>query len=283
MTLSVDAGEGASYTSDFPGYSDVDGKNVFVGYSRPRTISEGFDTSFQIPEGKTIDYVKLNIGDKTLTIPNIAVREGTYVNSAYELTNDSQDAILYYKENKLTVYAIEENIALDVQYAHTITFDAETNGGALLDPEAATAVTVNGKVVRFPEVADRSKEDPPMYFVGWSYEGAYVNEDTVFTSDATLVANWLGAADMPTYTVTFKVSDGLCSFADQQVYITSPFAVKPEDPGIEGYVIAGFYSDELYENEFDFSTAITQNTTRGRVRRSPLHNLKLMWQRTAAM
>lgn len=116
VKLSINAGKGASYTSDFPGYSTTNDNNVFVGYSRPREMANGFDTSIHIPEGKTIDCINLQIGEKTITIPSASIKNGTYINSSYELTDDSTEAILYYKEDKLTVYAIKENISVNVNY-----------------------------------------------------------------------------------------------------------------------------------------------------------------------
>ena len=155
VALSINAGDGASYTSNFPGYSTTDDSNVFVGYSRPREISNGFDTSIHAPEGKAIDYINLQIGEKALTIPNASVKNGTYINSSYELTNDSNNALLYYKGDKLTVYTIKENISVDVSYMDvksekTITvIGAEGSKQAIASSDFLTYVTENGGDVDF--------------------------------------------------------------------------------------------------------------------------------------
>ena len=40
----------------------------------------------------------------------------------------------------------------------------------------------------------------------------------------------------------------------------SVFIDKPEDPNIEGYTFGGWYTDDTYTNEFDFTKEINQNT-----------------------
>lgn len=155
VTLSVNAGDGASYTSNFPGYSTTNNGNVFVGYSRPREITGGFDTSINVPEGNTIDYINLQIGQKTIIIPNASVKNGTYINSSYELTDDSNNALLYYKEDKLTVYALKENISVDVNYegvdsGKTITvIGAEGSKQAITSSDFQNYVNANGGSVDF--------------------------------------------------------------------------------------------------------------------------------------
>lgn len=110
---------------------------------------------------------------------------------------------------------------------------------------------------KFKESAEPSKENHT--FAGW-YNG---DEKFDFDADTTnapnvleLVAKW----DINKYTVQFVSDYG--SFADQT--IEHGKTIKTDEltiPPVEGFTFDGWYADDAYKTEFDFSTPITGNTT----------------------
>lgn len=109
---------------------------------------------------------------------------------------------------------------------------------------------------KFEEPAEPSKENHT--FAGW-YNG---DEKFDFDADTTnapnvlkLVAKW----DINKYTVQFVSDYG--SFADQTIEHGKLIDTgKLTIPEVEGYTFDGWYTDDTYSTEFDFSTPITGDT-----------------------
>ena len=109
---------------------------------------------------------------------------------------------------------------------------------------------------KFTEPTAPSKENHT--FAGW-YNG---DEKFDFDADTTnapnvleLVAKW----DINQYTVKFVSDHG--SFADQTIEYGKPIETdKLTIPTVEGYTFDGWYTDDTYSTEFDFSTPITGDT-----------------------
>lgn len=110
---------------------------------------------------------------------------------------------------------------------------------------------------KFTKPTEPSKENHT--FAGW-YNG---DEKFDFDADTTnapnvleLVAKW----DINQYTVQFVSEHG--SFADQTIEHGKPIDTgKLTIPEVEGYTFIGWYTDETYTKEFDFTKPITSNTT----------------------
>lgn len=110
---------------------------------------------------------------------------------------------------------------------------------------------------KFTEPAAPSKENHT--FAGW-YNG---DEKFDFDADTTndpnvleLVAKW----DINQYTVKFVSDYG--SFADQTIeYGGTIDTDKLTIPEVEGYTFVGWYADDTYTTEFDFTQPIKSNTT----------------------
>lgn len=110
---------------------------------------------------------------------------------------------------------------------------------------------------KFEEPAEPSKENHT--FAGW-YNG---DEKFDFDADTTnapnvleLVAKW----DINKYTVQFVSDHG--SFADQTIEYGKPIKTdKLTIPEVEGYTFGGWYTDDTYDTEFDFTQPIKSNTT----------------------
>lgn len=124
------------------------------------------------------------------------------------------------------------------------------------DGESISTQTID-RGRKFTEPAEPPKENHT--FAGW-YNG---NEKFDFDADTTkapnvlnLVAKW----DINKYTVQFVSDHG--SFKDQTIEHGKPIETdKLTIPEVEGFTFDGWYADEAHKTKFDFSTAITGDTT----------------------
>lgn len=123
------------------------------------------------------------------------------------------------------------------------------------DGESISAQTID-RGEKFTKPAEPPKENHT--FAGW-YNG---DEKFDFDADTTkapnvleLVAKW----DINQYTVKFVSEHG-----DAPTSQNVPYNETADDPGKlteEGYTFIGWYTDETYTKEFDFTKPITSNTT----------------------
>lgn len=110
---------------------------------------------------------------------------------------------------------------------------------------------------KFEEPAEPSKENHT--FAGW-YNGDEKFDFDADTTKAPNVLNLVAKWDINQYTVKFVSDYG--SFADQTIEHGKPIGTaKPTIPPVEGFTFDGWYADDAYKTEFDFSTPITSNTT----------------------
>ena len=124
------------------------------------------------------------------------------------------------------------------------------------DGESISTQTID-RGGKFTEPAAPSKENHT--FAGW-YNG---DEKFDFDADTTnapnvleLTAKW----DINQYTVKFVSDHG--SFADQTIEYGKPIDTgKLTIPEVEGYTFIGWYTDETYTTEFDFTKPIKSHTT----------------------
>ena len=121
----------------------------------------------------------------------------------------------------------------------------------------APAQTIN-RGEKFTKPAEPPKENHT--FAGW-YNGDE-KEKFDFDADTTnapnvlnLVAKW----DINQYTVQFVSDHG--SFADQTIEHGKPIDTdKLTPPIVEGFTFGGWYTDDTYDTEFDFTKPIKSNT-----------------------
>ena len=110
---------------------------------------------------------------------------------------------------------------------------------------------------KFTEPAKPPKENHT--FAGW-YNGDEKFDFDADTTNAPNVLNLVAKWDINKYTVQFVSEHG--SFADQTVEHGKPIETdKLTIPEVEGFTFDGWYADEAHKTKFDFSTAITGNTT----------------------
>lgn len=147
----------------------------------------------------------------------------------------------------LTLKAVWED-AYDITFAYNIGDD---------DVVIKTIQVKQGSKVVRPE----EPELPGYKFVNWYTDKNYnstFNYDNAPTGNITIYAKF---DEIPHYTVTYgymENSELVTIMVDSVEENATP--IKPDDPTREGYVFMGWFADEAFENEFDFSEEITANT-----------------------
>lgn len=133
---------------------------------------------------------------------------------------------------------------------YTATFEA---GEGLTDPAVATvaygslvtqpADPVNAGFLLTAWTLDEEGEEP------FNFATDIIEENT------TLYAQWAEAV-----TVTFESNGG--STVDALIVQKGSLATEPEPPTLDGNTFAGWFTDDTaFENEFDFTEAVTENIT----------------------
>lgn len=113
---------------------------------------------------------------------------------------------------------------------------------------------------KFTKPAAPSKENHENHtFAGW-YNGDEPFDFDADTTNAPNVLNLVAKWDINKYTVQFVSEHG--SFADQTIEYGKLIETdKLTIPKVEGYTFIGWYTDDTYDTEFDFTQPIKSNTT----------------------
>jgi len=163
----------------------------------------------------------------------------------------------WYTEDTLTTeFDFETVITADITlYAkwtandYTVTFDVDGGSNVVaLEVEYNTAAT-----------APTAPTKAGFTFEGWYTEEALTTEfdfTTVITADITLYAKWA----LEVYTVSFDENGGV-AIANQNITRNEVATEPTDDPTKTGYDFAGWFSDDALTTAFDFTTAITADTT----------------------
>ena len=141
----------------------------------------------------------------------------------------------------------------------------------VINPDAHVVRFVNKLLDDSEEVAvnDGDTIDTPMIFTdydGWVFDGWYTDEeyttkfdfDTPVTEDITLYAKWTEEEVLPEiHMVAFY--DELADMLDQTLVLHGDTISDPPIPEHDGWAFEGWYTDESYTTQFDFSTPVTQD------------------------
>lgn len=141
----------------------------------------------------------------------------------------------------------------NVSGKYTVTF--ETNGGSTV---AAQSVTPGEKATK-PAVTPTKSGST---FGGWYKDSTLktaFNYESPITEDTVVYAAWNEGSTPAAYSVTFNTDGG--SEVPAQNIMSGYKAAKPADPTKSGFTFAGWYSNSALTIPFDFSTAITKDTT----------------------
>ena len=125
--------------------------------------------------------------------------------------------------------------------------------------------SVDSQVVTEGDTATRPITDPTKSgytFDNWYTTSGYTtlfNFNNAITSDTVVHAKW-DAIPVPTYTVTFN-TDGGSAVASQTVEQGQKATRPSTAPTKSGYTFDDWYTDTTYTTKFNFSNAITSDTT----------------------
>lgn len=185
----------------------------------------------------------------------------------YDLKYNSGDGSIYIKDgipHNTIIYinvdiggGFSKDLAIKVLGSYTVRFACD--GGKTKDGEALSAIKVcNGDILEAPE---------QIYKEGYVFKGWYTDEicseenkfkfgRQTITADTILYAKW--DTFCPTISFSSNISGG--AIESVKVNYNEVFA-RPGDPTLEGYTFDGFYANEELTTPFDFSKAITEDTT----------------------
>ena len=96
-------------------------------------------------------------------------------------------------------------------------------------------------------------------FGGWYYGNSGSEAKWDFDTDTVTRAMTLTAKWVQTYTVTFDTNGG--SAVDPVTVDAGSTVSKPADPARSGYAFDGWYTENTYENPYDFHAAVTGSLT----------------------
>ena len=96
-------------------------------------------------------------------------------------------------------------------------------------------------------------------FDGWYYDNNGSEAKWNFDTDTVTRAMTLKAKWVQTYTVTFETSGG--SAVGPVTVDAGSTVTKPADPTKSGYTFGGWYTENTYENPYDFHAAVTGSLT----------------------
>lgn len=185
----------------------------------------------------------------------------------YDLKYNSGDGSIYIKDgipHNTIIYinvdiggGFSKDLAIKVLGSYTVRFACD--GGKTKDGEALSAIKVcNGDILEAPE---------QIYKEGYVFKGWYTDEicseenkfkfgRQTITVDTILYAKW------DTFCPTISFSSNIAGGALESVKVNyNEVFARPGDPTLEGYTFDGFYANEELTTSFDFSKAITKDTT----------------------
>ena len=96
-------------------------------------------------------------------------------------------------------------------------------------------------------------------FGGWYYDNSGSEAKWNFGTDTVTRAMTLTAQWVQTYTVAFDTNGG--SEVDPVTVDADSTVTKPADPARSGYAFDGWYTENTYENPYDFHAAVTGSLT----------------------
>jgi len=159
---------------------------------------------------------------------------------------------------------IEDAGAQTVPFALMFQFEGDQSGTRhVLYNCTATRPAINGKTTE----EETEPDTETLTVTAVAIHNAALDKDIVKakvgTDNASVYAAWFDAVYQPTaatyHTVSFD-TDGGTAIADQSVR-DGQTATKPADPTKSGYTFDGWYQEDTFTTEFDFTTPITADTT----------------------
>ena len=160
---------------------------------------------------------------------------------------------------------IEDAGAQTVQFALIFQFEGDQNAVRhVLYNCTATRPAINGQTTE--EETEPNTETLTITAV--AIHNATLDKNIVKAKvgadNASVYAAWFNAVYQPTAVATYHTvsfdTDGGTAIADQSVR-NGQTATRPTDPTKSGYTFGGWYEEDTFTTEFDFTTPITADTT----------------------
>ena len=239
--------DGWNTASDGSGVTYLPGQTIEMqegGITLYAVWAESYKVTF-MNEGKVYHQTEVKKGTQVQPPSAEPVKEGYtfkgwYTDENYTTEWNFSNPVT----NDMNLYAKWERIQC------TVTFD--TQGG---EPSIDTQTVYYGEKVAKPD--DPAREGH--VFLGWFTDEDCTTEwdfeNDVVTGNMTLYAKW----ERNQYTVTFD-SKGGSEIDPVKVLYNDPVG-KPDDPVRTGYKFLGWYTDEDYTTEWDFSNPVTSDMT----------------------
>ena len=231
-------GEGGTYQVDFQANDDIN----------PEPLGEPVNSSHR--------YF-VNVGDEVIltAIPANGYHLKGWYNTHEENGNEwildnllsSNTTYRFTPEDDINIQVVFEE---DTTETYTVIFD--TNGGSNIAPVEVE----DGEIVARPE--DPTNGDK--IFRGWFADDTCTVEfdfNTPITADTTIYADW--ADPVVLHTVTFNTSGG-STIAPVEVEDGHTVARPNSDPTKPNKIFSGWYEDEEFEHEYNFTNPITGGT-----------------------
>jgi uncharacterized repeat protein (TIGR02543 family) len=121
--------------------------------------------------------------------------------------------------------------------------------------------TIDPQTVDYYGTVERPDADPVRdhyTFGGWYADGNFETPydfDSPVVADLTIYAKWI----VDTFAVTFETGAGAA--IDNQSVDWNTALKKPTDPIYDGHHVVAWYTDDEFENEYDFETLVTGDLT----------------------
>ncbi len=185
----------------------------------------------------------------------------------YDLKYNSGDGSIYIKDgipHNTIIYinvdiggGFSKDLAIKVLGSYTVRFACD--GGKTKDGETLSAIKVcNGDILEAPEQIYKEG----YVFKGWYTDEICSEENKFKFGRQTIAADTILYAKWDTFCPTISFSSNIAGGAIESVKVNyNEVFARPGDPTLEGYTFDGFYANEELTIPFDFSKAITEDTT----------------------
>ncbi|MCR2822931.1 InlB B-repeat-containing protein [Lederbergia panacisoli] len=237
--------------------------HTFAGWYTDALLTELYDFETSVVSDVTL-YAKWTINEYKISYEsnggsNVSSEDVNFEEKATKPEDPTKEGHTFagwYRDALLTeLYDFETSVVSDVTLYAKWTINEykisyESNGGSNVSSED---VNYEEKVT---EPVDPTKEGHT--FAGW-YTDDLLSElydfETGIVSDVTLYAKWT----INEYKVSFESNGGSIVSSEDVNYEEK--TTKPEDPTKEGHTFAGWYTDDLLSELYDFETGIVSDVT----------------------
>ncbi len=238
----------------FVGWANEDG--TLWDYETPVTSNTKLYAAYVDSYGKCVVTYKDSKGG---ILANQVVETGKTTTQPTNISKVGQTLKGYYADKDYKTEfnfdstKIENDTTVYVKFDHDtckVTFDL---AGGIKKSGDTQATVEYGKTIKATQAPKVTKTG--YYLIGWYLNDDEYDFDTPVTSNITLTAVW----GIDYNDVVFVTGEGAPEVPTQTVEYND-YAIQPTDPTWDGHIFKGWYKDENFTDEFDFTTKITAAT-----------------------